>query len=111
MRSNLVPHQWQLPNVFLQKFPTLRYDTSHTPSLRNRRVVCWSSNTAQILLLPTYIAFIASDPLKGDLLCLGGAALYAISNVAQEFLVKNHSITEYLGLIGVSGSVVSGIQL
>lgn len=47
----------------------------------------------------------------GDLLCLGGSVLYAISNVAQEFLVKNHSVTEYLGLIGVSGSIVSAIQL
>lgn len=52
-----------------------------------------------------------SNPLLGDLLCLAGALLYAISNVAQEFLVKNHTIVEYLGFLGVSGSFVSGIQL
>lgn len=57
------------------------------------------------------VSFSGSNPLLGDLLCLGSTALYAISNVAQEFLVKNHSITEFLGLLGVSGSVVSGIQL
>ncbi|XP_064404936.1 solute carrier family 35 member F2-like isoform X2 [Halichondria panicea] len=54
---------------------------------------------------------VGSGSQTGDLLCLGGSALYAISNVAQEFLVKNHSITEFLGLIGMTGSVVSAIQL
>ncbi len=52
-----------------------------------------------------------TNQLIGDLLCLGGAVLYAVSNVAQEFLVKHHSIPEYLGMLGVSGSIVSAIQL
>lgn len=52
-----------------------------------------------------------SNPLLGDLLCLGGSLLYAVSNVAQEFLVKNHGIREYLGFIGVTGSIASAIQL
>lgn len=52
-----------------------------------------------------------SSPLLGDLLCVAGAVLYAINNVAQEYLVKNHSIVEYLGLVGVVGSFISGIQL
>ena len=56
-----------------------------------------------------YIA--GSDPLLGDLLCIFAACLYAISNVSQEYLVKNHSISEWLGFIGIVGSVVSGIQL
>lgn len=51
------------------------------------------------------------NPLLGDLLCLAGSLLYAISNVAQEFLVKNHSVVEYLGLIGITGSIASAIQL
>lgn len=52
-----------------------------------------------------------TNPLVGDLLCLAGSLLYAISNVAQEFLVKKHSVVEYLGLIGISGSIASAIQL
>ena len=52
-----------------------------------------------------------SDPLLGDLLCIFGTCLYAISNVSQEYLVKNHSIPEWLGFIGIVGSIVSGIQL
>ena len=55
--------------------------------------------------------FKGSSPLLGDLLCLIGSFLYAVSNVAQEFLVKNHTVTEYLGLLGVFGSVVSATQL
>ena len=55
--------------------------------------------------------FSGSNPLLGDLFSLIGSLLYAMSNVAQEFLVKNHSITEYLGLLGVSGSVIAAVQL
>ena len=47
----------------------------------------------------------------GDMLCLVGAVLYAAGNVTQEYLVKSHSVLEYLGLIGVVGSFVSGAQL
>ena len=35
--------------------------------------------------------------IKGDLLCLLGAALYGVSNVAQETLVRRHGFTTYLG--------------
>ena len=52
-----------------------------------------------------------SSPLLGDLFCLIGSFLYAVSNVAQEFLVKNHTVTEYLGLLGMFGSIVSAAQL
>ncbi|ODM93011.1 Solute carrier family 35 member F2 [Orchesella cincta] len=48
--------------------------------------------------------------LLGDLLCLSGAFLYGVSNVAQEFLVKTFDIVEFLGMIGLFGSVVTGIQ-
>lgn len=58
-----------------------------------------------------FLLCIGSNLVLGDLLCIGGTVLYAISNVAQEFLVKNHSITEWLGFIGMVGSFVSGIQL
>ena len=47
----------------------------------------------------------------GDLLCIAGVTFYAIGNVAQEFLVKNHSVVEYLCMIGLVGSVVTGIQM
>jgi len=59
----------------------------------------------------SFLFLTGENPLVGDLLCLGGVVLYAVSNVAQEFLVNTHSIMEYLGFIGISGSVISGVQL
>ncbi|GCB66976.1 hypothetical protein scyTo_0000667, partial [Scyliorhinus torazame] len=51
------------------------------------------------------------NKLLGDLLVLAGATLYGISNVCEEFIVKNMSRVEFLGMIGLFGSFFSGIQL
>ncbi|XP_077488662.1 solute carrier family 35 member F2-like [Amblyomma americanum] len=53
----------------------------------------------------------APNRLLGDMLCLGGAALYGVSNVAQEAAVKLCGTVEFLGAIGLFGSVINGIQL
>ncbi|XP_053209117.1 solute carrier family 35 member F2-like [Panonychus citri] len=47
----------------------------------------------------------------GDMLCILGATLYGISNVTQEYVVKSYSIVEFLGMIGLFGSLISGVQL
>ncbi|KAJ1349111.1 hypothetical protein KIN20_004562 [Parelaphostrongylus tenuis] len=52
-----------------------------------------------------------NNRLVGDMLCLGGSLLYSIANVSEEFLVKQHSRVEYLGMVGLFGSLISGIQL
>ena len=49
--------------------------------------------------------------MVGDVLVLCGSILYGLSNVCQEFLVKNFNIIEFLGMLGLSGTLVSGIQL
>lgn len=51
------------------------------------------------------------NPLLGDILCLSSTFLYAISNISEEFLVKEHDRIEYLGFIGIFGSLISGLQL
>ncbi|CAI2322702.1 unnamed protein product [Caenorhabditis sp. 36 PRJEB53466] len=51
-----------------------------------------------------------SNKVLGDVLCLAAAMLYAVCNVAEEFLVKQYSRTEYLGLLGLFGCIVSGVQ-
>jgi len=53
----------------------------------------------------------ANNPILGDILCLMGSVLYAISNVGQEGLLRKYSRFEWLSFIGIGGSVVSGIQL
>ncbi|XP_034033561.1 solute carrier family 35 member F2 [Thalassophryne amazonica] len=47
----------------------------------------------------------------GDGLVLLSAVLYAVSNVCQEYTVKNLSWVDFLGMMGLFGSVISGIQL
>jgi len=49
--------------------------------------------------------------VRGDLLCLAGATLYAVSNVGQEFLVKAHDRVEFLGMLGGFGALFNGAQL
>ncbi|XP_050293509.1 solute carrier family 35 member F2-like [Anthonomus grandis grandis] len=51
------------------------------------------------------------NQLVGDMLCLGGAVLFAIVTVLQELSVKNTDIVEYLGLLGLFGSIISGLQM
>lgn len=51
------------------------------------------------------------NQLVGDMLCLCGAVLFAIVTVLQELSVKNTDIVEYLGLLGLFGSILSGVQM
>ncbi|KAK8556150.1 hypothetical protein V6N12_002563 [Hibiscus sabdariffa] len=51
------------------------------------------------------------DPRKGDLLVFAGATLYAISNVSEEFLVKNADRVELMSFLGLFGAIISAIQI
>ncbi|XP_032646593.1 solute carrier family 35 member F2 isoform X3 [Chelonoidis abingdonii] len=52
-----------------------------------------------------------SDVVVGDVLVLLGASLYAVSNVSEEYIVKNLSRVEFLGMVGLFGTFISGLQL
>nr|XP_051705691.1 solute carrier family 35 member F2 isoform X1 [Oryctolagus cuniculus] len=52
-----------------------------------------------------------SGVLIGDILVLLGASLYAVSNVCEEYIVKKLSRQEFLGMVGLFGTIISGIQL
>lgn len=55
---------------------------------------------------------IAPNPLLGDALCLLGSFLYAVSNVSEESVLKiNKRRGEYLGMIGLVGTFINGVQL
>lgn len=47
----------------------------------------------------------------GDLLCVAGACLYAVSNVAQELVVRSASRFTFLEGVGLAGSLVSVVQV
>uniref|UniRef100_I3MH34 Solute carrier family 35 member F2 n=1 Tax=Ictidomys tridecemlineatus TaxID=43179 RepID=I3MH34_ICTTR len=50
-----------------------------------------------------------SDVLIGDLLVLLGASLYAVSNVCEEYIVKKLSRQEFLGMVGLFGTIISAL--
>ncbi|KAL6115671.1 slc35f2 [Pungitius sinensis] len=52
-----------------------------------------------------------SNILLGDGLVLLSASLYAVSNVCQEYTVKNLSRVEFLGMVGLFGTIISTAQM
>ena len=56
------------------------------------------------------LQFLAYDLFWGDILCIGGAILYGISNVGQEYLVRKNGNVEFLAMISVFATFISGIQ-
>ncbi|KAL2096124.1 hypothetical protein ACEWY4_008272 [Coilia grayii] len=53
----------------------------------------------------------SANILLGDGLVLISATLYAVSNVCQEYTVKNLSRVEFLGMVGLFGTLISGAQM
>lgn len=52
-----------------------------------------------------------SNPRKGDLLVIAGATLYAVSNVSEEFFVRNADRVELMAFLGLFGAIISAIQV
>ncbi|XP_066922154.1 solute carrier family 35 member F2-like [Clytia hemisphaerica] len=52
----------------------------------------------------------ARNEILGDVIALTAAVLYGISNVGQEYLVKKYSAQMYLGIVGIVGFVITGLQ-
>jgi drug/metabolite transporter (DMT)-like permease len=61
-------------------------------------------------LLWEYAAAVGKNQLLGDMLCLGGAVLFAVVSVAQDLMVKTQDWVEYLGMVGLLGSILSIVQ-
>jgi solute carrier family 35 protein F1/2 len=56
-------------------------------------------------------AFCLDSKVVGDVMCLAGSVLYAVSNVVQESIVKKKPIAEFLGMLGVFGFGISVVQI
>lgn len=50
------------------------------------------------------------NQLKGDLFGLLGASLYGLSNVYEEWFVSRRPMYEVLGMLGVFGILINGVQ-
>jgi solute carrier family 35, member F1/2 len=106
---------FSIPCVMVLSFIFLsaRYTSSHFSGV----LICLAGMGC-IILTDTYFnksgddddSGVASNPLKGDILCLIGTCLYATSNVIQEKLVKTNDRMEFLGLLGVNGFFIALVQ-
>lgn len=62
-----------------------------------------------VSLFMAYLSIGNNVPI-GDILVLL-SFLYAVSNVCEEYIVKKLSRREFLGMVGLFGTIISGIQL
>jgi len=97
-----------IPTVLILSclFLRVRYKASHYIGV----VLCVGGAICLIFTDTRDVGSNARNELVGDFLSLSGAFLYGCSNVAQEFVVRSFTKTEFLGMIGIVCSVVSGIQ-
>ncbi|WZZ66644.1 hypothetical protein YC2023_078014 [Brassica napus] len=52
-----------------------------------------------------------SNPVKGDLLVIAAATLYAVINTSEEFFVKTADRIELMSFVGLFGAIISAIQI
>jgi len=84
----------------------------------------WSQYLAVLICLAGIAIVVASDltegvdirsgairPAVGDIFCLLSATFYGISNVTEEYFVKQRPLYEVVGQMGFYGTIISGIQL
>ncbi|KAG8866910.1 hypothetical protein FRC20_007190 [Serendipita sp. 405] len=48
--------------------------------------------------------------IKGDMFMIAGATLYGFTNATEEFLVRNAPLYQVVGLLGMFGMIINGIQ-
>lgn len=51
-----------------------------------------------------------SNPVLGDTLCIVASALYACSNVGEEYSIRDIKVTHFLAGLGLFGTLIDGIQ-
>ncbi|GAB4834163.1 hypothetical protein Ancab_032427 [Ancistrocladus abbreviatus] len=91
--------------------------SSNDIDMKASHLVCvapWKmDNLIPCLSMDLYSLHISSgsNPLKGDLLVIAGSTLYAVSNVSEEFLVKNADRIELMAMLGLFGAIISACQI
>jgi len=53
----------------------------------------------------------ADHRMLGDVLAMAGGILYGVNDTLQELMVKKFSQTEFLGLLGFYGTIISVVQV
>ncbi|RUS35024.1 hypothetical protein BC938DRAFT_476762 [Jimgerdemannia flammicorona] len=105
--SAMLLDAWSIPVVMILSiiFLKLRYH--------------WSQYVGAAVCLAGLALLVTSDVIrdsstlsvKGDLFCIAGATLYGVSNVMEEYFVRQHPLYEVVGMIGFFGTIINFIQL
>ncbi|KAG4126012.1 hypothetical protein ERO13_D10G131600v2 [Gossypium hirsutum] len=101
---------WSIPSVMLLTFIFLK--TKYRFRKRAGVIVC-VAGLVMVIFSDVHAGDRSGgrDARKGDLLVIAGATLYAISNVSEEFLVKNANRVELMSFLGLFGAIISAIQI
>lgn len=101
---------WAIPCVMLlsHRFLRLRFSARHYAGA----LLCVAGIAVLVLVdwLQHGVATGAPNAALGDLCVLAGATLYGVSNVAQEYLVRQRPRKEYIGMLGFYGACLSAAQ-
>uniref|UniRef100_A0A7E4W289 EamA domain-containing protein n=1 Tax=Panagrellus redivivus TaxID=6233 RepID=A0A7E4W289_PANRE len=104
LNSSIIPMVMALSFVFLKT----RYGISHFIGV----IICFFGVACVIYADSQKSHFDdGPNPILGDILCMITTMLYAISNTAQEAMVKEFDRTEYLGCMSVFGLIISALQI
>uniref|UniRef100_A0A3Q4HFB4 Solute carrier family 35 member F2 n=1 Tax=Neolamprologus brichardi TaxID=32507 RepID=A0A3Q4HFB4_NEOBR len=100
----------------LSKFISVLMEKINAKHIRNKENHFLYGNISVCLMMlnlsdDLVVLSSASNILLGDGLVLLSASLYAVSNVCQEYTVKNLSRVEFLGMVGLFGTIISTIQM
>ncbi len=57
------------------------------------------------------VCFTGQDRLIGDMLTLSGSCLSGISLIGLEHAVRFYDATEFLGLVGFFGTIITAVQM
>ena len=58
-----------------------------------------------------FVFFLGKNRLVGDMLALGGAFLSGICHVGLEHSVQYYDTFEFLGLVGLFGTIITAAQM
>ena len=86
-------------------FKCSKYTHKNIQSFLGKKIIY---DTIYILI---FFVFPGKSRLVGDMLALGGAFLTGICHVGLEHSVQYYDMHEFLGLVGLFGTIITTVQM
>ena len=81
-------------------FKSSKYTHKNIQSFLGKKIIIWYN-----------FFFLGKSRLVGDMLALGGAFLTGICHVGLEHSVQYYDMHEFLGLVGLFGTIITTVQM